>query len=85
MLLILTAVEKVSINFNKDNQEDLDILTVSKAKEYINNNEFGKGSMLPKIEACLEYVENSKGSALITSLDKAKQAILGKTGTIIKM
>ena len=85
MLVILTAVEKVSINFNKDNQEDLDILTVSKAKEYINNNEFGKGSMLPKIEACLEYVENSKGSALITSLDKAKQAILGKTGTIIKM
>ena len=85
MLVILTAVEKVSINFNKDNQEDLDILTVNKAKEYINNNEFGKGSMLPKIEACLEYVENSKGSALITSLDKAKQAILGKTGTIIKM
>lgn len=85
MLVILTAVEKVSINFNKENQEDLDILTVSKAKEYINNNEFGKGSMLPKIEACLNYVESSKGNALITSLDKAKQAILGKTGTIIKM
>ena len=85
MLIILTAVEKVSINFNKENQKELDVLTVSEAKKYILDNEFGKGSMLPKIEACLEYVEKSKRSALITSLEKAKEALIGKTGTIIKI
>ena len=85
VLLILTAVSKVCIGFNTSNQKELNSLTIKEAKENIANGEFAKGSMLPKIEACLEYVENSKGSALITSLDKAKQAILGKTGTIIKM
>ena len=84
MLVILTAVEKVYINFNKDNQKALDQLNIKEAKEYIENGEFGKGSMLPKIEACIEYVENSNGQALITSLEKAKEALEGKTGTILK-
>lgn len=85
MLLILTAVEKVSINFNTEDQEDLSELTLQEAYKYIEEGHFAKGSMLPKIESCLQYLENSKdGKALITSLEKAKLALQGKTGTIIK-
>lgn len=83
MLIILTAVEKVCINFNKPNQEELSTLTVSEAKEYIKEGHFAKGSMLPKVQACLEFVESTGKPALITSLEKAKEAINGKTGTII--
>ena len=85
MLVILTAVDKVCINFNKPNQEELSELTVEKANEYIKEGHFAKGSMLPKVEACLDFVvnanENSK--ALITSLENAALALQGKTGTII--
>ena len=85
MLVILTAVEKVAINFNKDNQIDLDELTLQDAYKYIDENQFAKGSMLPKIESCIQYLENCEnGKALITSLEKAKQALKGETGTIIK-
>lgn len=84
ILLILTAVEKVCINFNKENQKSLDKLTVSEAKKYINDNEFAKGSMLPKIEACLNFIENyPNGKAIITSLDKAIESLKGLTGTVI--
>ena len=83
-LIILTAVEKVYINFNKPNQKELDIVTIKEAKEYIDNNEFASGSMLPKVEACLKYVEETNNEALITSLVKAKEGLEGKTGTIIK-
>ena len=84
IFLILTAVEKVCINFGKENEQELDLLTLKQAKEYMNNDEFKKGSMLPKIEACLDYVTNKKnGKAIITSLSKLKEALLGKTGTII--
>ena len=85
MLVILTAVDKVCINFNKPNQEELSELTVEKANEYIKEGHFAKGSMLPKVEACLDFVvnanENSK--ALITSLENAALALQGNTGTII--
>ena len=84
-LLILTAVDKVSIHYNTENQIDLDTLTVEEAEKYIKENEFAKGSMLPKIEACLSFVcKNDNNRAIIGSLEHAKEAILGKSGTIIK-
>ena len=85
MLVILTAVEKVSLYFNTPDQKDLDEMSIDEAKKYIAEGHFAKGSMLPKVEACIEYVENSQnGSALITSLEKAKEALQGKTGTLIR-
>lgn len=84
MLVILTAVDKVCINFNKANQEELSELTVEKANQYIEEGHFAKGSMLPKVEACLDFVENSNnGKALITSLENAAIALKGETGTVI--
>ena len=89
MLIILTAVEKVAINFGKVNQEWLDILTVAQAEKYIAENQFAKGSMLPKVQAAINFVNSpSYGtgetrSALITLLAKAREGIEGKTGTKI--
>ena len=84
MLVILTAVEKVSINFNTPEQEDLDEMSLADAYTYIEEGHFAKGSMLPKVESCIDYVKNSSnGVALITSLEKAKEALQGKTGTTI--
>ncbi len=84
MLVILTAVEKVSIDFNTPKQKDLDEMSLADAYRYIEEGHFAKGSMLPKVESCIDYVENSlNGVALITSLEKAKEALQGKTGTII--
>lgn len=84
MLVILTAVEKVAINFNTPEQADIDTMDIAQAQEYIEQGQFAPGSMLPKVEACLEYVEEyPQGKALITSLDKAKDAINGLTGTTI--
>lgn len=85
MLLILTAVDKVCLNYNTDKQVSLDVISVEEAKKYISENQFAKGSMLPKIEACISFVENSDNKkAIISSLDKASEAIIGKNGTIIK-
>ena len=84
MLVILTAVEKVCINFNKPDQEELSTMTVAEAREYIAQGQFAPGSMLPKVEACIEYVEAfPKGKALITSLECAAAGLEGKTGTVI--
>ena len=85
ILLILTAVEKVAINFNKPDQKDLSSISVSEAKRYISEGHFAKGSMLPKIEACLTFLERVSDDAvcIITSLDKAIDALEGKTGTTI--
>ena len=83
-LVILTAVEKVSINFKKPDQKDLDTLSVAEAKRYIAEGHFAPGSMLPKIEAAVKFVESKPGRrAIITSLDKAALALEGKAGTII--
>ena len=83
-LVILTAVEKVAINFGKENQEWLSDLTVEQAKEYIAEKQFAKGSMLPKIEAAIRFAESGEGRrTLITLLDKAAEGIAGKTGTVI--
>lgn len=83
-LVILTAVEKVSINFKKPNQKDLDRMSAAEAKQYIKEGHFAPGSMLPKIEAALNFVESKPGRiAIITSLDKAVDAIEGRAGTTI--
>ena len=83
-LVILTAVEKVAINFGKENQEWLSDLTVEQAKEYIAEEQFAKVSMLPKIEAAIRFAESGEGRrTLITLLDKAAEGIAGKTGTVI--
>ena len=83
-LVILTAVEKVSIHYNKPNQKNLDTLSVAEAKEYIKEGHFAPGSMLPKIEAALKFVESKPGrKAIITSLDKAVEALEGKAGTTL--
>ena len=83
-LVILTAVEKVAINFGKENQQWLDSLSVDEAKAYIDEEQFAKGSMLPKIEAAIRFAESKEGrKTLITLLDKAAEGIAGKTGTVI--
>lgn len=84
MLVILTAVEKVAVNFGKPDQKDIDEMGVAQAREYIAQGQFAPGSMLPKVEACLEYVEAYPGGrALITSLEKAAAGLRGETGTVI--
>lgn len=85
MLVILTAVEQVAINFNKPDQKNLSEISIAEANEYIAQGQFAPGSMLPKVESCIMYLENTEnGRALITSLEKAKEALQGKTGTIIR-
>lgn len=84
-LLILTSVDKVYLNYNTDNQVAVDTLTIDEATKYINEGQFAKGSMLPKIEACINFVNSSDDNlAIISSLEKANEAINGKTGTVIK-
>ncbi len=84
MLVILTAVEKVCVNYGKPDQAEISTMTVAEAREYIAQGQFAPGSMLPKVEACIEYVEAyPAGKALITSLECAAAGLEGKTGTII--
>jgi carbamate kinase len=84
MLFILTAVEKVSINFGKQNQHDLDKMCADEAREYMDQGQFGKGSMLPKVTAAVSFVESGKNRrAVITKLSKAKDGLEGRTGTLI--
>ena len=84
MLIILTAVEKVAINYNKPDQKGLDDLTPAEAYKYMEENQFAKGSMLPKVQAAVKFAESKAGrTALITLLEKAKDGIEGKTGTRI--
>ncbi|MDE8703508.1 carbamate kinase [Adlercreutzia equolifaciens] len=84
MLVILTAVEKVAINFGKPDQENISHMTIAEAREYIKQGQFAPGSMLPKVEACIEYLEAyPAGKALITSLECAAAGLRGETGTVI--
>jgi len=84
ILMILTEVEKVAINFNKPDQEDLDHLTLEQAARYIEEGQFPAGSMLPKVEAAMKFVRRYPSKkAIITSLDKAVEALAGDTGTVI--
>ncbi len=84
MLIILTAVEKVAINFGKPNQQWLERLSIADAQRFIAEGHFAKGSMLPKVEAAVAFAGSKPGrQALITVLNKAQQGIEGKTGTVI--
>lgn len=84
ILMILTEVEKVAINFNKPDQQNLSSLTLAEASKYIDENQFAAGSMLPKVQAAMKFVRaNPDKKAIITSLDKAIEALDGKTGTVI--
>ena len=83
-LVILTAVDQVCINFNKPNQQALSKLNIAEAEKYIAEGHFAKGSMLPKVEACLQFVRNHKeGQAVITSLANAGNALKGGNSTVI--
>ena len=84
-LIILTAVEKVAINFGKPDQKWLDTLTPEEAEVYMGQGHFAPGSMLPKVQAAVEFARSAPGrSALITLLEKAKDGVAGKTGTVIR-
>ncbi|MCI9130044.1 MAG: carbamate kinase [Eggerthellaceae bacterium] len=84
MLVILTAVEKAYLNFGKPTQKAIDTMTVDEAREYISQGQFAPGSMLPKVEACIKFVEaHPGGRALITSLGHAAEGLRGETGTMI--
>ncbi|HPG92760.1 MAG TPA: carbamate kinase [Clostridia bacterium] len=81
-LVILTAVDKVAVDFGKPTQKDLDILTVGEAEKFIMEDQFGKGSMLPKVMAAINFVKTAKHKqAVIANLEKAELAIKGKSGT----
>ena len=83
-LVILTGVDKVYRNFGKENQEPIEKMTVAEAKAMMEVGEFEAGTMLPKIEAAVSYLEKVPGgSVLITSMEHVKDALKGKNGTVI--
>ena len=84
MLIILTAVEKCAINFGKPDEKWLDAMTVKEAEQYCAEGHFAPGSMLPKVQAGMQFASSGENrTALITLLEKAKDAVAGKTGTVI--
>ena len=84
-LLILTSVEKVSLNKDTDEETYLDTLSVEDARKYIDENQFAAGSMLPKIEAAVAFAAKGEGHrTIITDIAHAKEGYKEKTGTIIK-
>ncbi len=86
ILLILTEVDKISLNFKKPNQQDLSHVTVAEAIKYIEEGHFAPGSMLPKVMAAIKFARRFPGKkAIITSLYKAVEALDGKEGTVITM
>ena len=83
-LMILTSVEKVAVGYHTENETLLGEITVETAKEYMEQKQFEENTMLPKVEASVEFVEKGQGRrAVITSIDKAVEGYLGKTGTVI--
>lgn len=86
MLIILTAVERIALNFGKENERWLDSVTPEEAAEYAREGHFAPGSMLPKVEAAAMFAASRPGrEALITLLEKARDGIAGKTGTRFRM
>lgn len=83
LLLISTAVEKVAINFNTPDVKWLDRMTIAEAKQYIAEGHFAPGSMLPKIQACISFLEAGGEQALITDPENIPRALKGETGTWI--
>ena len=85
-LIILTAVDRVCINYNKPDQKELAEMDIAQARQYIAEKQFAPGSMLPKVESCIAFVESvgAGHTALITSLERAAEALKGVTGTIVQ-
>ena len=84
VLMILTEVEKVAVNFNKPDQQNLDHMTLEEAEKHCADGQFAPGSMLPKVKAAMKFVTAyPEKKAIITSLDKAIDALEGKTGTVV--
>ena len=81
LFVISTAVEKVALNYGKPTEKWLDRMTVAEAKQYIEEGHFAKGSMLPKVQAILRYLENGGKEALITNPENIGRALKGETGT----
>jgi carbamate kinase len=83
LFVISTAVEKVSLNYNKPNQQDIDRMTLAEAKKYMAEGHFAPGSMYPKIEAIVHFLEKGGPKALITNPENLARAMHGETGTVI--
>jgi carbamate kinase len=84
VLMLLTSVDSVTLNYKSDNEKSLGRITVREARNYCQENQFERGSMLPKMEAAIEFTElSSDRRAIITSIPRAKAAYQGKAGTII--
>lgn len=84
LLIILTGVDNVYVNYNQPDQKKLEQVTVAEMKQYIEENQFAPGSMLPKVQAAIAFVENHpEGKAMITSLENIEQVLTGKGGTVI--
>ncbi len=81
MLVISTGVEKVCLNFGKPNQRTLDSITIAEAKRFIAEGQFQAGSMLPKVEACVNFLEQGGRTAVITSPEKISAVLNGPAGT----
>ena len=83
-LVILTAVDNVYINFKKENEKKLDNVSIKELEKYLSEGHFAKGSMYPKVQACINFVKSGKNkTAIIASLENAKEAFKEKAGTII--
>ncbi len=80
---MLTDVEKVSLNYGKQNQIDLDEITIVETKRYLKEGHFAPGSMAPKVEAAIKFIETGGEKAIISSLELAKRALVAKAGTTI--
>ncbi len=83
LFVILTGVDKVAVDYGKESQRDLDLMTVAEAKRYYEENQFPAGSMGPKIKAAIDFIERGGKEVLITSIDRIVEAFAGKTGTRI--
>jgi len=81
VLLILTDVDRVKLNYGKPDERPLDRMTVEEAKRYLAEGHFAKGSMEPKVKAAVRFVESGGERAVIASLDQAMAALAGKAGT----
>ena len=85
-LIILTAVEKVALNYGTPDEKWLSDLSVEEAKRYIDEGHFAPGSMLPKVQAAVDFAQSKPGrTALITLLEKSREALQGKTGTLFHL
>jgi carbamate kinase len=83
MLIILTSIDKVALNYGKPNQKLIDEMTASEAEEYLRRGHFPPGSMGPKIEAAIDFLRNGGTKVVVSSIEKAADAVFGNAGTVI--